>query len=220
MAAKNSCCSTVTPKREKAGFWSGILYGLLPHTFCIGFIVFTVLGVTLAAGFMRQLLLARSFFYILIGLSLALTTLSATLYLRRVGKLSWAGAQSKWRYLSIMYGTSIGVNVLLFAVIFPAVANLNLVTPVAAAAPASVSSAVAAPAQQVADASVKLAVNIPCTGHAPLITGELKGVAGVKNVSFKAPNVFTVSYDPSRTSVGQMTSLAVFKEYRAVILSQ
>ncbi len=219
MAAKNACCSNVAPERKAKGFWSGILYGLLPHTFCIGFIVFTALGVTLAAGLMRQLLLIRSFFYILIGLSLALTTVSAVLYLRRIGRLSWAGAQSKWRYLTIMYATSIGINVLLFTLIFPAVANLNLVTPAVAAAPAPAASGrpAAAPA---ADATVQLAVNIPCTGHAPLITGELKGVAGVKNVSFKAPNLFTVTYDPSKTSVGQMTALAVFQEYKARILSQ
>jgi len=213
MAAKEGSCCEAARKKETTGFWSGILYGLLPHTFCIGFIAFTVLGVTLAAGFMRQLLLVRSFFFILIGLSLALTTLSALIYLRRAGRLSLSGARSKWKYLSILYGTSVGINVLLFTLIFPAVANLNLTPPAVSAA-----AAVAAPAAT--DTTVKLAVNIPCAGHAPLITGELRTVAGVKSVAFKVPNLFTVTYDSSQTSLGKITALAVFRDYKARVVSQ
>jgi len=93
------------------------------HTFCIAFILFTILGVTVAAGVVRSVLLVPYFFQLLVGFTVVMATVSAVFYLRRNGMLSWAGARRKWRYLSVLYGTTIGVNILLFTLIFPALAN-------------------------------------------------------------------------------------------------
>jgi hypothetical protein len=62
---------------------------------------------------------------------------------------------------------------------------------------------------------VTLEVAIPCPGHAPLITQELQAVDGVMGVTFSQPNLFEVSYDPTKTSVGKITSIGVFKDYPA-----
>ena len=40
---EDSCCGSVD-KKERKGFWSGLMYGLIPHTGCIAFIIFTILG--------------------------------------------------------------------------------------------------------------------------------------------------------------------------------
>lgn len=141
--------------------------------------------------------------------------MSAAFYLRRQGLLSLDGIRSKWRYLSVLYGTTLAVNLLLFNVVFPAMANS---VPVVSAAPAAANVAAAA-APAVGDSTVKLVVDIPCAGHAPLIVSELKRDAGVKGVTFKAPNIFTVLYDGGRTSVGRITSLEVFKSYPAKVIS-
>jgi len=83
-------------------------------------------------------------------------------------------------------------------------------------------SAAAAPAQS-AEASVStvasttLAVEIPCSGHAPLISGELKGVPGVQKVTFRAPNLFDVTYDSGQTSLDQIVALDVFQAYPATV---
>jgi len=222
MAEQKSCCQPV-PKREGTGFWSGLLYGLLPHTFCIAFIVFTILGVTVAASVMRSVLLVPYFFQLLVGFTVVMATVSAAIYLRRNGMLSWAGAQRKWKYLSILYGTTIGINIVLFTVIFPALAN----APVLAAPPVAQVSAAVAPApgqSSVAPAgavkAVTLAVQIPCSGHAGLITGELRKIAGVQKVTYKLPNVFEVKYDPGQTSVAQIVALDVFQTYKATVKSQ
>ena len=75
----NDCClkEMNNKNKEKSGFWSGVIYGALPHTGCIAFIVFTILGVTTAASLFRPLLLNRYFFYGLIMLSFVFATISA-----------------------------------------------------------------------------------------------------------------------------------------------
>jgi copper chaperone CopZ len=223
MEENNSCCCQPAPKKESTGFLSGLLYGLLPHTFCIAFILFTVLGVTVAAGVVRSVLLVPYFFQLLVGFTIVMATISAAFYLRRNGMLSVAGARRKWRYLSVLYGTTIGINILLFTMIFPALANAPAV-----AAPATVRevSAAAAPAQSQAveasasaTASTTLAVDIPCSGHAPLISGELNSVPGVQKVTYRAPDLFDVTYDPGQTSLDQIVALDVFQAYPATIKS-
>jgi len=120
-----NCCEKPKETKKEKGFLKGILYGLAPHTFCIAFIIFTILGTTAATAFLKPLLLNRYFFYILIALSFCFATASAAIYLKRNKILSFRGIKRKWGYLSMLYGTTIFVNLLLFMVIFPQVANLN-----------------------------------------------------------------------------------------------
>jgi len=146
------------------------------------------------------------FFYFLIALSFIFATISAVIYLRRGGILSLGGAKRKWRYLTILYGTTVSVNLLFFMVIFPAVANFSLGDAKLAAA-----------VENALLSSTTLEVAIPCSGHAPLITTELNRVSGVTNVKFRLPNLFEVTYDQVKTSRDALLSLEIFKEYKATI---
>lgn len=197
-------CDKKIEEKKKKGFLTGVFYGILPHTFCILFIVFTVLGATTLTAILKPIMLKSYFFYLLIALSFILATISAIVYLKRMGKLSFPGIKKKWKYLSILYGTTIFINLFLFLVIFPLAANLNQ-------------------KPSIKDSSslfLTLEVKIPCSGHAPLITDELKKISGVESVYFKLPNLFDVIYDPAKTTKEQILSLDVFNEYRAVIISE
>jgi len=208
----NDDCCAKNNKKEGKGFWSGLLYGILPHTGCIAFIIFTILGVTAATSIFRPLLLNRYFFYILIAMSFVFATISAAIYLRRSSLLSFSGVKRKWKYLSVLYGTAIGINLLLFMVIFPIAANMTAASPdgkVAATGTASESEILS---------ELSLKVGIPCPGHAPLITQELKTINGVESVNFRFPNYFDVSYS-SKTTKEEILGLSVFKSYPAALLS-
>jgi copper chaperone CopZ len=63
-----------------------------------------------------------------------------------------------------------------------------------------------------------LKVKIPCPGHAPLISEELKTIDGVGNVRFSFPNVFDVEYDSSKTTEEEILALEVFETYKATVL--
>jgi copper chaperone CopZ/uncharacterized membrane protein YeaQ/YmgE (transglycosylase-associated protein family) len=192
-----SCCIKKN-KKESKGFLSGLLYGLLPHTGCIAFILFSIFGITAATAIFKPLLMSRYFFYGLIALSFVFATISAAIYLKRCNMLSKEGIKKKWKYLSILYGTSILVNIILFMVIFPIAANIT-----------------SAGQTTPGDSKITLEVDIPCSGHAPLITEELKTIGGVNSVNFRFPNYFDVSYDSSKTSQEQILALKVFQEYPA-----
>ena len=181
MEEKPDCCQST--KKENKGILSGLIYGLIPHTGCIAFILFTILGVTTATTFFKPLLLNAYFFYILIGLSFVFATISAAIYLRKHRLFHLDGLKRKWKYLSMLYGTTIGINLLLFMVIFPIAANMTIASPTGAFA---------------GDLSeITLKVDIPCPGHAPLISEELKTISGVKLIKFRFPNYFDVSYESS-----------------------
>ena len=92
-----SCCQPT--KKQPKGFWSGLIYGLIPHTGCIAFIIFTILGVTTATALFKPLLLSPYFFYILIALSFIFATISALIYLKKCALLSLRGIKTKWKYL-------------------------------------------------------------------------------------------------------------------------
>jgi hypothetical protein len=68
--------------------------------------------------------------------------------------------------------------------------------------------------------SLKLSVAIPCSGHASLITGEIKSLSGINSVQFSLPNIFDVKYDPTKTTKQQILTLDVFKTYKAIVLSE
>lgn len=112
-------------EKNKSGFWQGILYGIIPHTFCILFVVLSIVGATGGAVFLRRFFVFPYLFQLLVVISFVFATISATFYLRRNGILSWSGIKRKWKYLSIMYGTTIAINLLMFYVVFPAVGNIR-----------------------------------------------------------------------------------------------
>ena len=201
------CCNKKSEKKKKRGFLTGLVYGLIPHIGCIAFIVFTVLGVTTATAFFKPFLLNPYFFYILVAMSIIFATISAFFYLKKNKILSFQGMKNKRKYLLILYGTTISVNLILFIVVFPIAANINL--------KASVGNEVIK--SQNSLSSITLEVSIPCPGHAPLITGELKNIIGVINVIFKFPNKFELIYDSAKTSEEQILSLDVFKTYKATV---
>lgn len=211
-----ACCPP-TANRKSQGILSGILYGLAPHTFCILFIVFSVIGATTASSLVGSILLAPYLFQIVVALSLVFATLSAAFYLRRNGLLSRAGIRRKWRYLSVMYGTTLAVNLLFFWVIFPAAANLDL-TPRAVIAssirPGESASGSLATAEL---GAVTLEVDIPCPGHAPLIISELKNAPGVLGAKYQGQNRFEVSYDARRISLESILALTVFRSFSAKV---
>lgn len=195
---------------NKKGFLSGLFYGILPHTFCIAFIVFSIIGASTATLFFRRFLFNSYFFYILIGISFIFATISAIFYLKRNGILSFQGVKRKWRYFLILYGTTIFVNLLFFWVIFPIFTNLNL-NKIQDKNAAAASESISLP-------SITLGVSIPCSGHAPLITEELLKLEGIKDVKFKLPNLFEIKYNPLKTSKEKIISLEIFKEFKATII--
>jgi len=200
---ENNCCK---PRKKPNSFWQGLLYGLIPHTGCILFIISSVLGATVLMQFFKPLLMNRYIFHALIGVSIGFATLSSYFYLRKNRMLSWNGIKRKKGYLSIMYGSTIGINVILFFLIFPLLANVSIASPTGGAI--------------TDDATLNIKVDIPCPGHAPLISNELKTIAGVSNVQFSFPNNFAISYDSLQTSKTEMLGLDVFNEYPATVTGE
>lgn len=208
---QKDCCKKKNTEIKKNGFLSGLLYGVLPHTFCILFIIFTILGATVATAILKPLMLNPYFFYILIGLSFFFATISAAIYLKRGNSLSPSGARKNWKYLSVLYGTTIIVNVVLFMVIFPLMANFKSDVAVA-------DSTTSQTKENSRQEIITLEVEIPCSGHASLVTDELHKIEGVKEVKFSMPNSFDISYDPNKTSKEKIMSLEIFNTYKAKII--
>lgn len=219
--AKESDAKTDDNNSRRGSLKQGIVYGLIPHTGCIAFIIGSVLGVTVLTQFFRPLLLNPYFFYILIGISFSFATISALVYLKKQGFMTfgregidmWISFSNvtlkrKWKYLSTLYGSTIGINLLLFMVIFPLMANVSIASPITGGVVASDLS------------TLKLQVDIPCSGHATLISGDLKEINGIVGIQFSLPNIFDVTYDPSKTSKQQILALDVFNTYKATVLSE
>jgi len=201
MESQNDCCK---PSKKGKGILSGILYGLIPHIGCIAFIIFAILGVTAATTIFRPLLMNAYFFYILIGISLLFATISATFYLRKHKSLSIRGIKSKWGYLSILYGSTIVINLILFFLVFPVSANM-MSTPTGNV-------------EGIQSEDLTLQVNIPCSGHASLIIGEIYSLPGVANVQYKTGHYFDINYDPDITSKEDILRLDVFNSYPATVI--
>jgi len=195
---EDNCCQT----NNKKGLFNGLIYGLFPHAFCIGFIVFSVIGISTATAFFKKFLLIPHFFSFLVGISFLLATLSAVIYLRKNRCLCVAGIKNKWKYLTILYGVTILTNLLMFSVVFPALANINSQNTIS---------------QNNLLSSLSIEVQIPCSGHAPLIIDEIKKDDGVGSVWFKAPNIFEVKYNPEKTSPERIASLEIFKTFKIIV---
>ena len=196
------CCKPKKKYKEDSPLM-GVLYGILPHTGCILFIIASILGVTVLMQFFRPLLMNRYIFHYLIAISIGFATLSSFIYLRRNKFLSWKGIKKKKGYLGVMYGSTVGINLILFLLVFPYLASITGGVVVA----------------EVVDSSIfDISVDIPCPGHAPLITNELKTIQGVKGSKYRFPNKFQVYYDDSQTSEQEILSLEVFDEYPAEVI--
>jgi len=219
------CCNKTNNKPDYSekdnnkGFFSGIIYGLVPHVGCIGFIIISILGVTTATAIFKPLLLNRYFFHILILISFTFATISASVYLKNNGILSFSGIKRKKGYLLTLYGSTVGINLLLFMLIFPIMTNI--------VNGMSLTSAVTGAffiqnniQNKEGENILSIKVDIPCPGHAPLISGEINTVTGVETVGFKFPNLFDISYNPENTSKEQILSLDVFNTYKAVVINE
>jgi len=194
------CCATAKNSPNK-GIFSGLLYGLVPHSFCIAFIVFSTIGAITATAFLKKFLLIPYFFHFLVFVSLLLATISAVIYLKKAGCLCVDGIKRKWKYISILYSATILINLLMFFVVFPVLANINPQNTI----------------NQQGLADLSIAVQIPCSGHAPLIIDEIKKDNGVGFVAFQMPNVFKIKYDDKKTSPEKIISLEIFKTYKAIL---
>ena len=194
-------------KKKSNNILKALAYGIIPHIGCIGFIVGSVLGVSLLMRFFRPLLMNRYFFYGLVAVSLGFATISVLLYLKNNELLSIKGLQRKWKYVSITYGSTVGINLTLFLIVFPMLANVSASTGRDQTTVGTVE-------------FITLKVNIPCSGHAPLISEELKSINGVQEVKYSTPNTFAVKYDSGRTTKTEILNLTVFREYPATVLNE
>jgi len=201
---KKNCC------KKDNGRTKGILYGLIPHIGCIGFIVGSIFGTTILVQFFKPLLMNRYFFHILILLSITLATLTAIIYLAKHKNLNKQGLKEEWKYISSLYGSTILINLVLFLLIFPALANFSF-------ADNPNKNTQNNPIDQNNLHSILLEVDIPCSGHAPLITSELKTIKEVKNIKYEFPNKFRVEFEGDIQN--DILNLEVFKEYSAKLIN-
>ena len=200
-----ACCRRVEGRRG-AGLLRGLFYGLVPHTFCILFIVFSVAGATMASTLVSRVLYVPYLFEIVVALSLASAGISGLLYLRRNGLLSWRGARLRWRYLGGMFGATLAVNLLFFWVVFPAVANLDLSPRAAAQAPARGGR----PPSRGPFASPSLP-----QPRAARHRRAARRAGGIRR--YDGADLFRVEYDPATTLVE--ISLPVFEAFPAEIMA-
>ena len=216
MAPANGLRQPKTGAKPKSSLKQGIVYGLIPHIGCIGFVAASILGVTFAVELFKPLLMNPWFFYILIAISLIFATISTMFYLNRNGILSTKGIMRKKKYIGTMYASTVAINLLFFLVIFPLTANF------AVAGPANNATGAFAlnDAGDSGLSKITLAVQIPCSGHAPLISGELKKLPGISGITFSPPNLFEVSYDPAKVTKQQILGLEVFKTYPATVTKE
>lgn len=205
---KDSCCA-VKKDSQSRGILSGIMLGVLPHSFCLAFALFSMIGAVTASAFLKTFLLIPNFFLFLVIVSLVLASVSAAIYLKRSGCLCASGIKSKWRYLAVVYAGTILVNLLMFFVVLPAVANVDFRKPPRELAGIQ--------DQKGPLAELKLSVQIPCSGHASLIIDEIKKNCDVQSVKFSLPDTFDIKYDPKKTTPEQIASLEIFKTYKAII---
>ncbi len=214
----NPGSSASNPSSKKVSLLKGLTYGLVPHIGCIGFIAASVLGATIAVEFFKPLLMNPWFFHILVILSIGFATLSSVFYLKKNGLLSIPGLKRKKKYLGTMYGSTVGINLVLFLAVFPMLANLD--TGSFAHNPTGAVSLGSQNPKPLADSLIRLNVSIPCPGHAPLISGELKKIEGVTGVKYKFPNRFDVAFNSDQASKQEILGLEVFQVYPAELASE
>lgn len=175
------------------GLKNGLISALIPHIGCFAFIVLTLLGITVGATFFKKFLLARWSFPVLILLSFLLAGISSFFYLKK------NCCANKAKYIGILFISVLFVNGFLFYGIFPLMTNISTLG----------GGEVIANLQE-----LKIKVAIPCTGHAPLITDELKK-AGAGEISFSVPDVFDIKFDSQKVSREELLGLVILQEFKA-----
>lgn len=198
---QNDCCEQSNNKNNKVKneIRSGILFSLIPHSFCVALVIFSIVGSVGLTSFLKKILVIPYFFSFLIIFSAILATISALFYLKKTGNLSLSGIKNKWKYLTTLYGTMLVVNVLVFFVIFPITTNWSAKKNID---------------EQIYSEKLSLRVDIPCSGHAPIVTYELEQDEGIGNIIFKNPNTFNIKYNPDVTSPEKIKSLEIFKTFK------
>src|SRR3989344_973190 len=182
---EEACIRRDKAKRKKIGIKEGMFYGLVPHIPCVLFIVLTLLGVTFAGVFLKNFLLNRYAFFIMLGISFGLAGISSFFYLR---SSSCCERKNKATYLLTLFGGVILVNLIMFYFIFPlAASNLS-----------------GKAIEQGDEILILKMEKLPCSGHASLVIDELSKVEGIKSVKFRMPNYFDVSYDKDECSESEI----------------
>jgi len=90
-----------------------------------------------------------------------------------------------------LFAAVVGINLLLYLVVFPLLTNLKALR---------LSKGEVMVSGQTGLVTKILKVEIPCSGHAPLVVDELQRIEGVREIRFRLPNFFEVSFDSSQTS--------------------
>jgi len=208
-------------KKAKLPLKQAIIYGLIPHIGCMGFIIASILGATIFVELFKPLLMNPYFFHILIAISFLFATIASVFYLNSQGMLSVEGIRRKKGYLAVMYSVTIGVNILLMLLVFPMLANLDTGSFNTTTQSTNFSSETTSTSTNgvVVLGEFTISVEIPCPGHASLITGEVKKVGGVTGVRFLLPNKFEIAYSNINVK-DKVMALEVFKTYPAKIISE
>lgn len=178
----------------KSGLINGIISALIPHAGCIFFILITLFGISAGSVFLKKFILISWSFPVLFFLSFLLASISSFFYFKR------NCCDNKTRYISILLGSVLFVNGLLFYIVFPWIANVN------GRAPENIN---------IKLSEMKLKVQIPCSGHASLIVDELKNI-GVTEVVYSDPDEFDVKYDESKISKSEIIGVSILKEFKAI----
>lgn len=205
---KNHCCAVGKEKKSR-GVFSGIILGVLPHSFCIAFALFSIIGAVTASAFLKKFILIPNFFFFLVVVSLILATVSCVVYLKKGGCLCASGLRGKWRYIMTVYLGTILVNLLMFFVVLPALANVSFQKV------AVENTGIQSQDSNLSELTIR--VQIPCSGHASLIIDEIKKNCDVQSVRFSMPDVFHVEYDSKKMTPEKLASLEIFKTYKATI---
>jgi len=202
---KTCGCHKEKNEHKHKGLWQGIIYGIIPHFFCILYIIFALIGSIVGMSFAKKFLLLPHFFSVLLGVSLLFATLSAWLYLQKNNCQSLAQIKQKWKYLTSLYGLTIAVNIAFVYIIFPALAN-------------NVGGQQNSSINDIAQEKSIITVDIPCPGHAPLIIDEIRNNCEVNSVKFQEPNFFEIQHNPIKTSDDKILSLKIFNIYKAKLI--
>lgn len=199
------CCNK---NKNSQGLGAGLLWGIFPHSFCLMAIFFSTIGAITLNTFFKKILLINHFFEFLISISLLLATLTCVIYLKKNQCFCRSKIKSKWRYILTVYSTTILTNLLFFFIVLPILVNAqNSQNPKILNTETNLS-------------QLSLEIQLPCTGHATLISDEIKQNFQIENITFNEPNVFSIIYDPTKTSPDKILESKIFQTYPAKIISK
>jgi len=120
------CCGSMINYAK--GLRTGLLFGLIPHSFCIAFLLLSIAGATSATALLGQFLSVPYLSLLLVILSLLLATFSAYIYLKKTGGCSLALVKSKWKYLLTLYASIVVINVIVVFILLPTLSKAQAKT--------------------------------------------------------------------------------------------